>query len=178
MPVDIMSVYVQFAAGKDEFLGDESIPAGREQFGLLDASFKNWNIGTTISAGEKVQFGANFGREDFSALQKSRNANPPPDATWTDPNRNWTLDNDEEVRNFNVFVDLFKAIEKTDIRLADQRLQRFGQLVPARRAAHHVAHRGGHVPGVAQRYQHLEASVGRRELLLHQGRGRGRGLLL
>ena len=118
MPVDIMSVYVQFAAGKDEFLGDESIPVGREQFGLLDASFKNWNIGTTISAGEKVQFGANFGREDFSALQKSRNANPPPDATWTDPNRNWTLDNDEEVRNFNVFVDLFKAIEKTDIRLA------------------------------------------------------------
>lgn len=117
-PNDVVSFYVQFAGGKDEFLGDESIPAGREQFGLLDASFTNWTVGTTYVANDHISLGANYGREKFSALQKSRNANPPPDASWTDPNRNWTLDNDEEINTFNVFVDLIKAVENTDIRLA------------------------------------------------------------
>ena len=28
-PTDLMSIYLQFAAGKDEFLADESVPAGR-----------------------------------------------------------------------------------------------------------------------------------------------------
>jgi len=117
-PTDSSSVYFQVARGKDEYLGDDSIPAGREFFGLLDSDFTSWNVGATMNAGEKVMFGANYGRDDFSSLQKSRNANPPPDAQWTDATRNWTLDNDEKVNNFNVFVDLFKAIVNTDVRLA------------------------------------------------------------
>ena len=42
----------------------------------------------------------------FDTLQKSRNANPPPDPTWTDPARNWTLDNNEVVKTYMAYLDL------------------------------------------------------------------------
>ena len=44
-----------------------------------------------------MHFGISYGRDEFDALQKSRNANPPPDPSWSDPSRNWTLDNNEVV---------------------------------------------------------------------------------
>jgi MtrB/PioB family decaheme-associated outer membrane protein len=117
-PTDRMSVYAQVAYGKDKYLGDEYIPAGREQFGLLNQKFTSWNLGASFSVSEDVNLGANYGRESFSALQKSRNANPPPDPTWTDPNRNWTLDNDEDVNNLNLFVDVLQIADAADLRLS------------------------------------------------------------
>ncbi len=116
MPTSNSSVYFQVARGEDEYFGDESIPAGREFFGLLDAKFTTWNLGASITPSDTVTLGVNYGRDDFGSMQKSRNANPPPDATWTDPARNWTLDNDEKVSTFNVFVDLIRALDNTDIR--------------------------------------------------------------
>ena len=50
-----------------------------------------------------MDFGASYGRDNFVTNQKSRNANPPPDPTWTDPNRDWTLKNEEKVNNFDIF---------------------------------------------------------------------------
>jgi hypothetical protein len=99
-------VYFQFAAGRDEYLADESVPPGREFFGLLDADVTAWNIGVSATPRETVSLGVNYGRDTYSTLQKSRNANPPPDPTWTDPTRDWTLDNDESVNNFNLWVEL------------------------------------------------------------------------
>ena len=51
-------------------------------------------------------------------MQESRNANPAPDAQWTDPNRNWTMTNDENVNTFTLYLNLNKLIAKTDMRLA------------------------------------------------------------
>ena len=82
-----------------------------------------------------MNVGADYGRETFNALQESRNANPAPDPSWTDPNRNWTLTNDETVNTFSLYLDLIKALAKTDIRVAYD-LQRLGPGVRARRAAH------------------------------------------
>jgi hypothetical protein len=48
----------------------------------------------------------------------SRNANPPPDPSWIDPARNWTLDNDDDIDLFSVFVDLLRAVPDTDIRFS------------------------------------------------------------
>ena len=67
------------------FLADESIPAGREQFGLLSQDVNASSAASTISPNDTVHFGLSYGRDEFGALQKSRNANPPPDPTWTDP---------------------------------------------------------------------------------------------
>ncbi|HEX2444861.1 MAG TPA: MtrB/PioB family outer membrane beta-barrel protein [Vicinamibacterales bacterium] len=118
MPRDTVDLYFMFSGGKDEYLIDESAPVERpgELFGLQDASVTSWNLGVNFYPADHLAVGANYGRDDYSALQLSRNANPPPDPSWTDPNRNWTLDNDEQVNTFNVYLDLLRAIRDTDIR--------------------------------------------------------------
>jgi hypothetical protein len=63
-----------------------------------------------------VSFGANYGRDTYGSFQRSRNANPPPDPTWTDPTRDWNLDNDDKINTAGVFLDLLRAFRNTDIR--------------------------------------------------------------
>jgi hypothetical protein len=66
-----------------------------------------------------MHFGLSVGRDDFDALQKSRNANPPPDPTWTDPARNWTLDNSEIVNTVLGYLDLTGlARQKAELHLS------------------------------------------------------------
>jgi MtrB/PioB family decaheme-associated outer membrane protein len=117
-PRDTVDFYVVFSGGSDEYLPDPSAPVDRpgELFGLQDADVTSWNFGVNFYPAEKVAVGGNYGRETYGALQRSRNANPPPDPTWTDPNRDWTLDNDEDVDTFNVYVDLLRLVQNTDIR--------------------------------------------------------------
>jgi MtrB/PioB family decaheme-associated outer membrane protein len=118
-PVDMASVFVQFSTTRDTFLGDESIPAGREQFGLLSQDVDAVVGGIDIAPSEMVHFGASIGRDEFSALQKSRNANPPPDASWIDPARNWTLDNNEVVKTYMAYLDLVGLADaKADVRFS------------------------------------------------------------
>jgi MtrB/PioB family decaheme-associated outer membrane protein len=160
-PVDIASVYFSFAGGKDEYLADESVPAGREQFGLIDTDVKSWNIGASLNPTETVAIGANFGQEKYSAFQKSRNANPPPDASWVDPARNWTLDNDETVNNFGAYVDLVKAIRKTDVHIgydfsdSDQAFVHGGPRITALSAINQFRA----LPNVTNTWQRLTADV-------------------
>jgi len=118
-PIDAASVYVQYATTRDTFLADESVPAGREQFGLLSQDVDNIVAGIDVAPTEMVHFGASIGRDEFSALQKSRNANPPPDASWTDPARNWTLDNNEVVKTYMAYLDLVGLADaKADVRFS------------------------------------------------------------
>lgn len=116
-PVGYAQIFVSYAGGKEEYMADDSVPPGREFFGLLDAKVKAFNVGLSLSPNDTVSLGANYGRDEYQTLQNSRNANPPPDASWTDPSRNWTLDNDEQVNNFNVWMDLFKLGGKADVRV-------------------------------------------------------------
>lgn len=105
-PTDLVGVFVQFSSTHDKFLADSAIPAGREQFGLLKQNVDAVVGGVDLSPNDTVHFGASIGRDKFAALQKSRNANPPPDPTWTDPARNWTLDNNEIVKTYMAYLDL------------------------------------------------------------------------
>lgn len=97
--------------GKDQYNGE-----GME-FGLLDNKNTAYNVGVNWAPTATVAVGANYGRDNYDAFQKSRNANPPPDPTWTDPARDWTMTNDETVRNFDLYLDLTKAVKKTDIKI-------------------------------------------------------------
>jgi hypothetical protein len=117
-PRDSVDLFVQFAGGRDRYLADDSTPVSRpgELFGLQESDVTSWNAGVTFSPSEVVSVGASYGRESLSAFQESRNANPPPDATWNDPSRDWSLDNDEQVNTVNVFVDLIRAVRNTDLR--------------------------------------------------------------
>jgi putative beta-barrel porin MtrB/PioB len=116
-PRDTYDVFFQFAGIRDEFLTDDSAPVSRpgELFGLLEQTVYNWNLGINFHPSGTVSAGASYGRDMFGSFQKSRNASPPPDPTWTDPSRDWTLDNDDTANNFSVFADLLQTIEKTDI---------------------------------------------------------------
>ena len=119
-PVDMVDFYVSFANGKDEYDVGSGAPVSRpgELFGLVESEVTSWTLGANMRPNDKVGFGASYGREELGAFQQSRNANPPPDPSWDDPNRNWTLDNDEEINNFNLYLDLLEAIQKTDIRVS------------------------------------------------------------
>jgi MtrB/PioB family decaheme-associated outer membrane protein len=107
-PVQIVDVTFSVAAGKDDY-----VDSG---FGLLDNKNTNYTVGFNVNPTEKVGFGASYGRDEYTADQKSRNANPAPDPSWTDPSRDWTLNNKEKVNNFELYLDLPKVIEKTNVR--------------------------------------------------------------
>ncbi len=115
-PVTLVDVTASFTQGKDDY--DET----EQQFGLGDTKNTAFNVGVNVSPSEKVTFGANYGQDKFNSYQASRTANPiTPGAayqSWTDPNRNWALTNDEKVNNFDLYLDLLKAITNTDLRFA------------------------------------------------------------
>jgi MtrB/PioB family decaheme-associated outer membrane protein len=111
-PMDMVDLTFSVAAGKDVYKGPG------HDFGLLNNSNTSFNVGINLNPARSVAFGANYGRDHFSSDQKSRNANPPPDPQFTDPSRDWTLNNTENVNNFNLYLDLPKAIQKTDVRLS------------------------------------------------------------
>jgi MtrB/PioB family decaheme-associated outer membrane protein len=113
-PASMVDLTVQFGKGRDVFKGE-----GHE-FGLLNNDNQTFTIGTSYSPLAQVSVGASYGRDRYQSLQSSRNANPPGTdyGSWTDPNRTWFLDNDENVNNVLTYVDLIKALPRTDIRVS------------------------------------------------------------
>jgi hypothetical protein len=111
-PVSTLGINFSLATGKDDYQGAD----GTQEFGLLDNTNTAYSVGLNFTPNSKVNLGADFSRETFDSNQESRNANPAPDPTWTDPNRNWALANDETVNSFSVYLNLVKAIQKTDIK--------------------------------------------------------------
>ena len=101
LPMGMVDVSVTYAAGRDEYLTDEFTP-GRGQFGLLDADTDAFTIGANFVPRTELAFGVTYGYETYKSLQQSRNAAPLPSAEWTDPTRDWTLDNDETVNTFTL----------------------------------------------------------------------------
>lgn len=112
-PVSTVGINLSLATGKDDYeAGDAS-----QEFGLLNNKNTAVTAGINYAPNAKVNLGADYGRETFDSLQQSRNANPAPDPSWTDPNRNWTLANDEKVNTFSLYLNLVKPLAKTDIRV-------------------------------------------------------------
>jgi MtrB/PioB family decaheme-associated outer membrane protein len=113
-PASSVGVSFSLATGKDDYQEGDAA----QEFGLLDNKNTAWTVGVSYAPSDRVNIGADYGHEEYDATQQSRNANPAPDPSWTDPNRNWTLANDETVNTFSAYVDLIKALAKTDIHAA------------------------------------------------------------
>lgn len=161
-PTDALGVFLQYSTTRDTFLADESVPAGREQFGLMSQDVDAWVGGIDFTPNEIVHVGVSAGRDEFAAMQKSRNANPAPDPSWTDPLRNWTLDNNEVVNTYLGYVDFIGLADaKADIRLSyefndsDNAFNFGGPRIPVLQAA------GSFVPlpNVANEWQRFTADV-------------------
>jgi len=111
-PVSSFGVNFSLSTGKDDYEGADS----RQEFGLLTYKTTSWTAGATYDPSAKVSLGAEYGYEKYDSLSESRNANPAPDPTWTDPSRNWTMSNDEKVNYFTAWANLVRAFRNTDIR--------------------------------------------------------------
>jgi MtrB/PioB family decaheme-associated outer membrane protein len=111
-PVDLVDFQVSVSRGRDEYKGP-----GHE-FGLLNNENTTYTAGLNVMPGDNVSLGLNYGREKFSSLQNSRNANPPGTdyGSWFDPNRTWTLNNDETVNTLDLYVDLKRTNPRADVR--------------------------------------------------------------
>ena len=117
-PTDQVGVFLQYTTTRDTFLPDASIPPGREHFGLLNQDVDAWAVGADYALNDKVHFGVSYGWDKYKTLQKSRNANPPPDPTWTDPSRDWFLDNNEKVNTVLGYIDILGLLQsKADLRV-------------------------------------------------------------
>jgi len=118
-PRDAVDLFAQFATGKDKYLADDSVPVSRpgELFGLLESKLTSWNVGLNFHPSDVVSLGVNYGRDAYGSFQRSRNANPPPDPSWTDASRDWTLDNDDAINNAGVYLELLRPFKNTDIRV-------------------------------------------------------------
>ncbi|HEX8027630.1 MAG TPA: MtrB/PioB family outer membrane beta-barrel protein [Vicinamibacterales bacterium] len=112
MPTSGVDLTVSYGEGKENF----DLEAGR--FGLLSADTRSVAFGIDASPRETVAIGATYGWEEYSAFQKSRNANPAPDPSWFDPTRDWNIDHSETVNTAGIYLDLIKALPKTDIHVA------------------------------------------------------------
>jgi opacity protein-like surface antigen len=99
------------------FAGRDAYDNADQRFGLLDNDNNGYTIGVSVAPTRGVSFGATYGYERFTSLQRSRAANPSPDSSWTDPARDWTLDNEETVNAVNVNLDLIRTLPNTEIRL-------------------------------------------------------------
>ncbi len=154
-PVAQVDLTASVAAGKDKYNDSD------QYFGLLDNDNTSYNLGVNVTPMEQVAFGVNYGHDKFTSLQRSRNANPSPDASWNDPNRDWTLNNDEKVNNFDVYLDLLRAIKKTDVSLSysfsdsDNAFVHGGPRIAALTAAGQFQA----LPNVTNQWQQLRADV-------------------
>jgi len=112
-PLPVVGFSVSAFKGRDEYPD--------QQFGLLNNDNNGVTLGVDLTPTDTVTLSFNYGRENYAALQQSRNANPAPDPSWTDPNRNWNLNNTEKVNDYGVNLGLVRIVPKAEIRLGFDR---------------------------------------------------------
>jgi len=85
-------------------------------FGLQDNNLRSYTVGVDLTPRETVMIGATYGFENYSTLQRSRQANPGPQ--FEDPTRDWSTDMNEDVHTISAHVDLPQLAPRTGLALA------------------------------------------------------------
>lgn len=111
-PVEMVDFNVSFGAGKDDY------QIGAMEFGLQNYKTTAFTAGVDLNVPGGIVLGAEYGHDIYTANQQSRNANPGPDPTWTDPNRNWTLKNEEKTNTVTLFADVPKIARNANVHVA------------------------------------------------------------
>lgn len=95
VPVDVLGLNASFG------IGQENRPDAA--FGLQDNDLRSVTVGVDVTPNEAVLLGASYGFENYSTLQRSRQANPGPQ--FDDPTRDWSTDMDEDVHTVMANLD-------------------------------------------------------------------------
>jgi MtrB/PioB family decaheme-associated outer membrane protein len=95
---------------------------GRERrpesaFGLQDNDVHGVTFGVDYTPTPAVVAALEYGYDMYSTVQRSRQANPPPDPTFTDPRRDWQTDEDEKVHSISASLNLPHLGPRTSLRL-------------------------------------------------------------
>jgi MtrB/PioB family decaheme-associated outer membrane protein len=85
-------------------------------FGLLDNDHHFYTIGIDYTPTDAIEVGGSYGRENYTTLQRSRQANP--GAQFNDPTRDWFTDADEDSDTVTANVLLPSIAPRTTFRLA------------------------------------------------------------
>ena len=92
---------------------------GREQFGLLNQDFTAWNVGANVNVSEHVAFGRQLRQRRVQLAAEVPQREPAARSRrWTDPNRNWTLDNDERSRTSRSTWTCYQLADAVDVRFS------------------------------------------------------------
>ena len=105
----------QLSVNASASTGTEERPA--TAFGLRSNDNHTFSVGVDLVPIDAVSVGLTYGYENYSALQASRQANPPPSPQFTDPTRDWTTDSQDQVHTFTASAELLKLLPKTEVHL-------------------------------------------------------------
>jgi MtrB/PioB family decaheme-associated outer membrane protein len=98
-----------------------SVGIGQEErpdsaFGLQDNDLRSFTAGVDVTPRDEVSFGVTYGFENYTTLQRSRQANPGPQ--FDDPTRDWSTDLDENVHTVTATLDLPRITARTGAELS------------------------------------------------------------
>jgi MtrB/PioB family decaheme-associated outer membrane protein len=96
-------------------LGRERRPDS--EFGLQDNDVHSLSFGIDYSAERRVTAGVSYGFDRYRTLQRSRQANPPPDPTFFDERRDWQTRMNEHVNTFSVAIEVPQVAPRTSLRI-------------------------------------------------------------
>jgi MtrB/PioB family decaheme-associated outer membrane protein len=96
---------------------------GRERrpdsaFGLQDNDVRSVAIGADYTLTESMLASVSYGYDSYRTLQRSRQANPPPDPTFFDERRDWQTRMNERARTFTASLELPHVAPSTSLRVA------------------------------------------------------------
>jgi hypothetical protein len=97
VPWDAVGFHVTAAVGQENRPDTE--------FGLLDNDLRSITFGVDVTPDDGFSLGASYAFENYTTLQRSRQANPPPDPTFFDPRRDWETDMDENVHTWTFMAE-------------------------------------------------------------------------
>ena len=119
---DRVSAIVQYLATPAlGFSGTASL--GRERrpdsaFGLQDNDVHSLAIGADYSLAGGLLASVSYGYDAYRTLQRSRQANPPPDPTFFDERRDWQTRMNEHVHTISASLELPRIAPATSLRIA------------------------------------------------------------
>ena len=103
-----------FSINGTGFVGRETRP--NTEFGLLKNKTNGVAAGFDYVPSNTVSLGALYQYEQYSTLQRSRQANP--GVQFDDPTRDWTTDANDRAHTLTASADLLKLVANTDFRFA------------------------------------------------------------
>jgi hypothetical protein len=109
-PSSIYSFNVSAGVGQEDYTDAE--------FGLQSLDTNQYSIGFDLIPNDRVGLNLVYAWEDYGSVTGSRTANPlsATDQTFIDARRNWWMDYDGKVKNFDASLDLAEIAPKTDVR--------------------------------------------------------------